>query len=45
MIVGIIVTLPFLSHPVCLPVLFRLWAGKGTASPVQLAGAMLSVLA
>ena len=44
-IVGIIVTLPFFSHPVCLPVLFRLWAGKGTASPVQLAGAMLSVLA
>jgi DDE superfamily endonuclease len=43
-IVGIVVKLPFCSHPVCLPVLFRLWAGKGTASPVELAGAMLIVL-
>ena len=37
-IVGIVVALPFCSHPVCLPVLLRLWRGKGTASPVQLAG-------
>lgn len=44
-IVGIVVRLPFCSHPVCLPILFRLWAGKGTASPVQLAGATLAVLA
>jgi DDE superfamily endonuclease len=44
-IVGIVVGLPFCSPPVCLPVLFRLWAGKGAASPVQLAGAMLTVLA
>ena len=36
-ILGIVVTVPFCSHPVCLPVLFRLWRGKGTASPVQLA--------
>ncbi|MGH3525306.1 MAG: IS701 family transposase, partial [Mycobacterium sp.] len=43
-IVGIVVKLPFCSHPVCLPVLFRLWAGKGTASPVELAGDMLTVL-
>jgi hypothetical protein len=43
-IAGIIVTLPFRDRPVCLPVLFRLWAGKGTASPVQLAGDMLAVL-
>jgi hypothetical protein len=43
-IVGIVVRLPFCSHPVCLPILFRLWAGKGTASPVQLAGDMLTVL-
>ena len=40
MIVGIVVRLPFCSHPVCLPILFRLWAGKGTASPVELAGQM-----
>jgi hypothetical protein len=44
-IVGIIVTLPFCSRPVCLPVLFRLWRGKGTASPVQLAGELISLLA
>lgn len=43
-IVGIVVRLPFCSHPVCLPILFRLWAGKGTASPVELAGDMLTVL-
>jgi DDE superfamily endonuclease len=43
-IVAIVVRLPFCSHPVCLPILFRLWAGKGTASPVQLAGQMLSQL-
>jgi hypothetical protein len=43
-IAGIVVRLPFCSHPVCLPVLFRLWAGKGTASPVELAGAMLTAL-
>ena len=43
-IVGIVVRLPFCSHPVCLPILFRLWAGKGTASPVELAGDMLAVL-
>jgi hypothetical protein len=44
-IAGIVVRLPFCGHPVCLPILFRLWAGKGTASPVQLAGQMLTVLA
>ncbi len=44
-IVGIVVRLPFCSHPVCLPILFRLWAGKGTASPVELAADMLTVLA
>ena len=43
-IVGIVVRLPFCSHPVCLPILFRLWAGKGTASPVELAGDMFIVL-
>ncbi|MFC9358263.1 transposase [Rhodococcus sp. NPDC057014] len=44
-IVGIVVRLPFCSHPVCLPILFRLWGGKGTASPVDLASEMLTVLA
>jgi DDE superfamily endonuclease len=44
-IVGIVVELPFCTHPVCLPVLFRLWAGKGSASPVQLAGELLTLLA
>lgn len=44
-IVGIVVELPFCSHPVCLPVLFRLWAGKGTDSPVRLAGELISTLA
>ena len=36
-IAGILVRLPFTSGPTCLPILFRLWAGKGTASPVALA--------
>ena len=44
-IAGIVVEMPFHAHPVCLPILFRLWAGKGTASPVELAGKMLTVLA
>ncbi len=44
-IAGIVVRLPYCSHPVCLPILFRLWAGKGAASPVELAAAMLTVLA
>ena len=44
-IAGIVVRLPFSSGPACLPVLFRLWAGKGTASPVELAGELLTLLA
>lgn len=44
-IAGIVVRLPFHSHPVCLPILFRLWAGKGPASPVESAGEILTVLA
>jgi hypothetical protein len=43
-VVGIVVELPFCSHPVCLPVLFGLWRGKGADSPVRLAGEMISVL-
>jgi hypothetical protein len=44
-IAGIIVTLPFCGRPVCLPVLLRLWRGKGTASPVRLAGELIGLLA
>jgi hypothetical protein len=44
-IAGVIVTVPFCTHPLCLPVLLRLWRGKGTASPVRLAGELISVLA
>jgi hypothetical protein len=44
-IAGIVVTVPFCSHPVCLPVLLRLWRGKGTASPVALARELISILA
>jgi hypothetical protein len=43
-VVGIVVRLPFCSSPVCLPVLFRLWRGKGTASHVDLAAEMIAVL-
>jgi hypothetical protein len=44
-VAGIVVRLPFRAAPVCLPVLFRLWAGKGTASPVELAGELLGLVA
>ncbi|HUZ51849.1 MAG TPA: transposase, partial [Streptosporangiaceae bacterium] len=44
-IAAIVVRLPFCSSPVALPVLFRLWRGKGTPSQVVLAGQMLSLLA
>lgn len=43
-IAAIVVKLPFCSSPVALPVLFRLWRGKGTASQVELAGQMLKLL-
>src|SRR5512142_1172872 len=43
-IAGIVVRLPFCTHPVCLPVLCRLWAGKSTASPVELAAGLLGPL-
>jgi DDE superfamily endonuclease len=44
-IIGIVVTLPFSSRPTCLPVLFRLWGGKGTTTPVQLARTLVGLLA
>jgi hypothetical protein len=43
-IAAIVVRLPVCSSPVALPVLFRLWRGKGTASQVELAAQMLSTL-
>lgn len=44
-VVGMVVRLPFLPRPVCLPVLFRLWAGKGTATPVELARTLIGLTA
>jgi hypothetical protein len=44
-IAALVVRLPFCPSPVALPVLFRLWRGKGTASQVQLAAQMLELLA
>jgi hypothetical protein len=44
-VAGIVVRLPLCTAPVCLPVLFRLWAGKGTASSVEMAGELLGLIA
>jgi hypothetical protein len=44
-VAALVVRLPFCSSPVALPVLFRLWRGKGTASQVELAAEMLGKLA
>ena len=44
-IAAIVVRLPACPSPVALPVLFRLWRGKGTASPVELAAEMVKILA
>jgi hypothetical protein len=44
-IAAIVVKLPFCSSPAALPVLFRLWRGKGTASQVELAAEMVKILA
>src|SRR6266700_1478212 len=43
-IAAIVVKLPACSSPVALPVLFRLWRGKGTAWQVNLAAQMLTTL-
>ena len=43
-IAAVVVELPFCPSPVALPVLFRLWRGKGTASQVQLAAGLLELL-
>src|SRR6266581_9366965 len=44
-VAALVVKLPFCSSPAALPVLFRLWRGKGTASQVELAAQMLKLLA
>lgn len=43
-VAGIVVRLPFCTAPVCLPVLMRLWAGKGTTTPVELAAQLLKLI-
>lgn len=43
-VAGIVVRLPFTTAPVCLPVLFRLWAGKGSDSPVELGAVLLQLI-
>ena len=43
-IAGIVVRLPFCTAPVCLPVLLRLWAGKATTTPVELAAQLLALI-
>ena len=44
-VLALIVHLPFLTRPVALPVLVRRWKGKGTASVVELAHAMVTAVA
>lgn len=44
-VVGVIVRVPFMSRPLCLPVLCRRWKGKGTPSTVELAHQMVTIIA
>ena len=44
-IAALVVKLPCCPSPAALPVLFRLWRGKGTASQPELAARLLTVLA
>jgi hypothetical protein len=44
-IAALVVDLPFLPRPVALPILLRLWQGKGTPSHVDLARALIGLLA
>jgi hypothetical protein len=44
-VVGIVVELPFLTRPVCLPVRARLWRPKTGPSKVELAASMVKLLA
>jgi hypothetical protein len=43
-VAGIVVRLPFCTAAVCLPVLLRLWAGKGSDSPVTLGAQLLQLI-
>ena len=43
-VAGIVVRLPFCTAPVCLPVLLRLWAGKGSDSPVTLGAVLVELI-
>jgi hypothetical protein len=44
-LVGVVVHLPFMTRPVCLPVSCRRWQGKGKASTVDLACQMVATIA
>lgn len=44
-VIGLVVELPFLDRPVCLPVTARLWRPKQDSSKVDLAASMLRFLA
>jgi hypothetical protein len=44
-VAALVVRLPCCPSPTALPVLFRLWRGKGTASQVQLAAELTELLA
>ncbi len=44
-VLALVVRLRFCPSPAALPVLFRLWRGRGTASQPELAAQMLKVLA
>jgi DDE superfamily endonuclease len=44
-VAGVVVRLSFLSRPVCLPVLFRLWRPGQGPTQVQLAGELIGVIA
>jgi len=44
-IVGIVVTVPIVSRPLCLPVLFRLWRPKSATSKVDYAVELVTLLA
>jgi hypothetical protein len=43
-VVGLLVPLPFLARPICLPVLARLWRPKADASKVELARELVGLL-
>jgi hypothetical protein len=44
-VAALVVRLPFCPSPAALPVLFRLWRGKGTASQPELAAELTGILA